>query len=63
MKKFQVKENSPQQIMVILKNIIKRLQKDDTKQLIKQTLVWCIIRKHQGCYENTKVYHLQAMCC
>jgi hypothetical protein len=48
MKRFQVKENSFQQIMAILTNIVKRLQKDDTKQLIKQTLVWCIIRKHQG---------------
>jgi hypothetical protein len=31
MKRFQVRENNPQQIMVITINTIKRLQKDGTK--------------------------------
>ncbi len=43
------RENGPQQIMVSPMNIVKRLQKDNIKWLIKQTFVWCIsYEQHVG---------------
>jgi hypothetical protein len=39
MKRFQIREKGPQQIMVIPTKIVKKLQKDGTKWPIKQNFM------------------------
>ncbi len=43
MKVFQVKENSPQQILILPMMVVKGLQKNGTIQAIAHAFVWCII--------------------
>ncbi len=57
MKRFQVRENNPQQIMVFLTKAIKRLQNNGTIWFVKHTFVWCIIYEQcvaslSGCSHN-----------
>jgi fatty acid-binding protein DegV len=43
MKVFQIRENRPQQILVLPITTVKKLQKNGTPWAIEHVLVWCII--------------------
>lgn len=45
MKRFQVKENNPQHIMVLPMKVVKKLQKNGTIWPIKHIFVWHIVYK------------------
>jgi hypothetical protein len=55
MKVFQVRENSPQQILILPMMAIKGLQKNGTIQAIEHAVVWCIIYKQCVAYVNRRI--------
>jgi len=56
MKRFQVRENNSQQIIVMPTKAIKKLQKDANIWPIKHDFAWCIIYEQHITNINVKIF-------
>jgi len=56
MKRFQVRENSSQQIIVVPMKAIKKLQKDANIRPIKHDFAWCIVYKQHVANMSVKIF-------
>jgi hypothetical protein len=54
MKIFQVRENGAQQISILPTNVVKRLQKNGTIQVVKHVFVWRIVYKQHVANVNVR---------
>jgi hypothetical protein len=53
MKVFQIRENIPQQILILPTMVIKRLQKNGTIQAIEHVFIWHIV--YEQCVANVNI--------
>jgi hypothetical protein len=56
MKRFQVRENSSQQIIVVPTKAIKKLQKDTNIRPIKHDFAWCIVYKQHVANMKVEIF-------